>query len=73
MKILTVALGVTPPIAFAAHNPFYAQAQTPETVLHEFYKTPEMNLNCMWDTPFFESILSPANGGWIVFFGLAVS
>jgi len=40
MKILTVALGVTPPIAFAAHNPFYAQAQTPETVLHEFYKTP---------------------------------
>ena len=38
MKILTLALGATLLIAVAGHNSAYAQAQTPESVLHEFYK-----------------------------------
>lgn len=38
MKILTLVLGATMLTAFAGHSPAYAQAQTPETVLREFYK-----------------------------------
>jgi len=38
MKILTLALGATLLVVFAGCNAVYAQAQTPEAVLQEFYK-----------------------------------